>query len=244
MIKVSSAVQSDTAGESLKVVSYNIHRCIGTDGSYNPNRIVAILHSIKADLIGLQEVDSRLSAGTGMSQLDYLGAMLNSKIIAGPCIHEENGHYGNALLTRLPVIDFRLIDLSVRGREPRGALDVDVNFKGRILRVIVTHLGCRGFERRDQIRRLVSFIKNDPKRTTVIMGDFNEWTPMSRGIRTINSHFGMTAALASFPSRFPVFCLDRIWVLKAVEKPTFHIEKSTLSRIASDHLPIVAKFSI
>jgi len=229
---------------ALKVATYNVHRCIGVDGVYHPDRITVVLRALNADLIGLQEVDSRLPAGAGMSQLDYLATMLHAKAIAGPCIQEAHGHYGNALLTRLPVVDFRLIDLSVTGREPRGAIDVDVAVDGRVLRVIVTHLGCGAFERRRQIRRLLDYIGKARKKPTVVMGDFNEWAPLSRGLRTIHSHFGATSAQASFPSRFPIFSLDRIWLLGGSKRPVFQVHKSPLARIASDHLPVTAQIWI
>jgi endonuclease/exonuclease/phosphatase family metal-dependent hydrolase len=238
----SHAVQESE--RTFKVATYNVHRCIGADNVYNPDRISAVLRSLKADLVGLQEVDSRMPAGPGMYQLDYLAVRMHAKAICGPCIQNECSHYGNALLTRLPVIDFRLIDLSVPGREPRGAIDVDIDAGGRVLRVIVTHLGCRAFERRRQIKRLIEYIGKGRRRPTVVMGDFNEWAPFSRGIRAINSHFGTTSARASFPSRFPVFSLDRIWVLGASRRATFHVEKSPLARIASDHLPLVAGICI
>ncbi len=239
MIAAFPSVQEDIA-RSLKVASYNVHRCIGVDRRYDPDRTAAVLRTLKADLIGLQEVDSRVPAGAGMDQLDYLATMLKAKAIAGPCIKEENGHYGNALLTKLPVVEFRLIDLSVPGREPRGALDVDVNVSGRTLRVIVTHLGCRAFERRSQIKRLLAYLGKGRKRPTIIMGDFNEWSPLSRGIRMINSHLGLTSARPSFPSRLPVFSLDRIWVLEGTRTPDFQVNKTPLTRAASDHLPITA----
>lgn len=242
MIVGSPAVQQSE--RAFRVATYNVHRCIGTDNVYNPERISAVIRSLGADLVGLQEVDSRMPAGPGMYQLDYLAVRMRAKAICGPCIQNECSHYGNALLTRLPVIDFRLIDLSVPGREPRGAIDVDIDAGGRILRVIVTHLGCRAFERRRQIKRLIEYIGKERRRPTVIMGDFNEWTPLSRGIRAINSHFGTTSARASFPSRFPLFSLDRIWVLGGTGRPEFQVQKSPLARIASDHLPLTAKIYI
>src|SRR3974390_2462612 len=104
------------SGCILKAVSYNVHRCIGMDGLYNPDRIAAVLQAIDFDVIGLQEVDTRLPAGAGMMQLDYLAAKLKTKALAGPCIREDHGYYGNALLTRMPVVDFRLIDLCFPGR--------------------------------------------------------------------------------------------------------------------------------
>jgi len=227
-------------GCTLKVASYNIHRCIGTDGKYNPDRIAAVIRHLNPDLIGLQEVDDRVPAGGGMFQLKYLASRLNYRAIAGPCITGHNGHYGNALLTRLPIIDHRLIDLSVKGREPRGALDLDLVMGEHLLRVIVTHLGCRAFERRKQIVKLLGLIARGEKRPTVIMGDFNEWSRHGRGIRRINFHFGLTSDRPTFPSILPIFPLDRIWALGASKRPDFHIEKSPLTRAASDHLPVSA----
>ncbi len=242
---VAQKIQTQTvpltgAVSTVKVASYNIHRCLGTDRRYDPGRIAAVIRRLNADLIGLQEVDSRLPGGRGMVQLDYLASAMKCKAVPGPCIIDDDGHYGNALLTRLPVVGHRLIDLSVKGREPRGALDLDVILGSSLLRVIVTHLGCRSYERRKQIRKLLEHLEGNGKRRTVIMGDFNEWSLLGRGIRAINSQIGLTFARPTFPSFFPVFPLDRIWALEPSDKPVFRIEKSFLARTASDHLPITA----
>ncbi|MFB3925658.1 MAG: endonuclease/exonuclease/phosphatase family protein [Syntrophales bacterium] len=228
----------------FSVASYNIHRCIGIDGSYRPERITAVIHELRADLIGLQEVDSRLTAVSGMSQLDYIASMTRYKAIAGPCIRDDDGCYGNALLTRCPVMDFRLIDLSVPGFEPRGAIDVDLCMHGTPVRVIVTHLGRRAAERRIQIRHLLRIVRKDSSHLTIIMGDFNEWMPFSRALRIINSSFGATSARSTFPSIFPILALDRIWVLKSKSRPLFQVHGTPLSRIASDHLPLRAEIQL
>ena len=209
-VALGSLALQDNSKCTLSFASYNIHRCIGVDGRYDPDRIAGVIRSIEADVIGLQEVDSRLPAGAGMAQLDYLASILKFKSISGPCIREDHGCYGNALLTRWPVLDVRLIDLSVPGREPRGAVDADLQIEGSTIRVVVTHLGCRAAERRAQIRRLLHFINKDRKERTVIMGDFNEWSPLSRGLRAIHWHLGSTSAKGTFPSRFPVLRLDHL----------------------------------
>jgi len=238
-LPVVPSVAPQSLPSRISVASYNIHSCVGTDGRYSPDRITAVIREMRPDIIGLQEVDSRLAAG-GMLQLDYLAAMTRLKAVAGPCIKDERGCYGNALLTRFPVAGFRLIDLSIPGREPRGAMDLDLNVNGALLRTVITHLGCNAAERRMQIRRLLDVIGRGPTRPAIIMGDFNEWLPMSKSLKALNSRIGAASSRSTFPSRFPVFALDRIWVCNNGIKPMFSVHKTPLARVASDHLPVTA----
>jgi len=233
------AAAAEILPSRLSVASYNIHSCFGIDGRYSPERTAEVIRELQPDIIGLQEVDSRLAAER-MLQLDYLAARTRLKAVAGPCIRDKKGCYGNALLTKFPVVGVRLIDLSIPGREPRGAMDVDLNVNGALLRTVVTHLGCSAVERRHQIRRLLDRIDRRMERPALIMGDFNEWIPMSNSLKTIHSRVGAASSCRTFPSRFPVFALDRIWVCGNGARPEFSVHKTPLSRTASDHLPITA----
>lgn len=239
MISANAGIQHNKL-KRLKVVSYNIHRCFGTDRRYRPDRILAVLRYLNADLVGLQEVDCRLGAGKRKSQLGYLADLLKMESIDGPCIKYPNGYYGNALLSRYPVLNVRQIDLSVTGREPRNAIDADVDVLGKQLRVVVTHLGRRGWERHIQVERLLNeIIRRKIDGPTLMMGDFNEWSPLSRCLRSINSYFELKGG-ASYPSRFPVFSLDRICCMddSERERAPLRVIKSPLTRVASDHLPV------
>jgi endonuclease/exonuclease/phosphatase family metal-dependent hydrolase len=222
----------------VQVASYNIHRCVGLDGLCHPERIASVIKEVGADILGLQEVDSRVLSLDGINQVEYLARASGLNVVAGPTILGDNGHFGNALLTRFDISSVRHIDLSVPRREPRGALDVDLDCHGRIVRVIVTHLGPGIAERKKQVARLLDIITTKHERPTILVGDMNEWLPRARSLRSLRVSFTRSPSLRTFPSRLPVLPLDRIfvWPHEAFLKAKVHM--SRLARIASDHLPI------
>jgi endonuclease/exonuclease/phosphatase family metal-dependent hydrolase len=228
------------AAQRLCLASYNIHRCFGTDRKYLPERVVEVVQALDTDIIGLQEVDMRLLVD-GRTQLDFLATSLRMTAIAGANIQDHRGHFGNALLTRLPIQAVRRLDLSVRRFEPRGAIDVDLLFEGRVIRVVATHLGLNAAERRLQVRHLLHALESGPvPKAWIVLGDFNEWKPTGGALRALNRKFGSAPALRTFPSRFPLLPLDRIWVWPAPQQHQFRAYATPLSRVASDHLPLRA----
>jgi endonuclease/exonuclease/phosphatase family metal-dependent hydrolase len=224
----------------ISVLSYNIHECVGIDRKRDPSRIAKIINESGAHIVGLQEVHSDSSGADHMHQMNYLSAATGLHAIAGPAVERRNGHYGNVLLTRYEVLSVQTIDLSYRGREPRGAIDADIEIGGEAVRVIVTHLGLLPAERRFQVSKLLAALSEQRTRTVILMSDFNEWLPTGQSLRWIHTHLGKTALVRTFPSRFPVFALDRIWVSPAAALVDLCCMRTPLSRLASDHLPLKA----
>lgn len=228
----------------IVTASYNIHRCFGTDRKYLPERIVEVLRALDADVIALQEVDMRLLADD-RHQLEFLAAELGMTHIAGPNIQDHRGVFGNALLTRYPVRKVRLLDLSVRRFEPRGAIfaHLDVG-RGLDLLVVATHLGLNAAERRLQVRKLLHALAAEPgDGPVVLMGDCNEWKPNHGALRGLNRRFGQSMMPRTFPSRFPLLPLDRIWVSPNSGLRRAAVYATPLARVASDHLPLRAEIS-
>jgi endonuclease/exonuclease/phosphatase family metal-dependent hydrolase len=232
------------ATTEFNVASYNIHRCVGMDGKLNPERIVRVIKELNADVIGLQEIDSQFYRRDKHSQIDYLVEGTGLNVVIGPTLQRHDGHYGNALLTSHPILDVRRIDLSIRGKEPRGAIDADIDMGGTPVRVIVAHLGLGIRERRQQIRRLQEIFCAETNRFEVMLGDFNEWNPKGAPLCWIHDHFGKPPSKRTFPSFLPFLSLDRIWVrpLNSLIHMCTHV--SPLSRMASDHLPVTAKIDL
>src|ERR671922_2353833 len=115
--------------QQFSVLSYNIHECLGTDRRRDPSRIARILKESGAEVIGLQEVHSDLS-GEGeeeLHQMDYLAKSTGFQAVAGNALQRRNGDYGNVLLTNRRIVNIRKLDLSIQGREPRGAIDADLD---------------------------------------------------------------------------------------------------------------------
>lgn len=225
---------------SLSLASYNIHRCFGTDRKYLPERVADVIQALDSDVVALQEVDMRLLVD-GRPQLDFLAETLRMTAVPGANIQDHRGHFGNALLTRFPVHAVRRIDLSVRRFEPRGAIDVEVSAGVSRFRIIATHLGLNAAERRLQVRHLLHALDGGPHLPCIILGDFNEWKPTGGALRAINRRFGSAPSLRTFPSRFPLLPLDRIWVWPVPEIHRIHAYATPQARLASDHLPIRAE---
>jgi endonuclease/exonuclease/phosphatase family metal-dependent hydrolase len=228
----------------LKIASYNIHQCVGMDGKCDPHRIADVLREIGADVIGLQEVSSRPGERSDSQQLDYLARVLGLTALAGPTIIRHDSQYGNALLTSRRILAVREVDLTVYRREPRGALDVDLEVPGGTLRFIVTHLGLLPGERRIQVRRLLDILGTPAASAIVLCGDINEWFAVGRPLRWLHGRFGRSPTLPTFPAGFPLFALDRIWVRPRDTVVDWGVHRSPAARIASDHLPLKAEIEL
>lgn len=231
-------------GSGLSVATYNIHRCIGSDGRYDPGRIREVLHQLDADVIALQEVE-RFDDDPGL--LDYLCDGSDWKAIHGVTLKRDGGEYGNALLTRLPVKNLWRQELTYRQREPRGAIHARLRSGEHDVLVIATHLGLRPAERRHQARLLAKALEGREEVAVaspraILLGDFNEWWFTRRTLRHLQQTFMPVPAPSTWPSRRPVFALDRIW--STPDLPSVAVERvnTPLTRIASDHLPLRARF--
>jgi endonuclease/exonuclease/phosphatase family metal-dependent hydrolase len=222
----------------FSVLSYNIHECVGSDRQRNPARIAEVINRSEAQIIGLQEVHSDASGAEELHQMNYLAAATGLQAIPGPAVERRNGHYGNVLLTSYKVLAVHNLNLSYPGREPRGAIDAELEIGGAIVRVIVTHLGLRAPERRFQVRKLLLALSEPRAATVIILSDFNEWLPTGRSLRWIHTRLGKTALVRTFPAAFPLFALDRIWVSPAAALVKVSRVRTPLTRIASDHLPL------
>jgi len=224
-------------GKEIIVATYNIHLGIGRDGHFQPHRIAEVIRELKADVIALQEV---AMGAPGFNMLEYLRDACKLHAIAGPTLVTAQGDYGNAILTRFDATQVRRLDLSFPRREPRGALDVELDCDGRPLRLVATHLGLRPAERRAQIRHLLRAVEGAGSTPTVLIGDVNEWFLWGRPLRWLHGHFRRTPAPATFPSGAPFIALDRVWVKPRRALRRVAVHASALSRVASDHLPLTA----
>jgi endonuclease/exonuclease/phosphatase family metal-dependent hydrolase len=225
---------------SFSALSYNIHECVGLDRRRNGARIAQIIKASHADVIGLQEVHSDSNGRGEQHQMNYLAESTGLQAISGPCLERRNGHYGNVLLTRCKILNVHRLDLSIPGREPRGAIDADLEMGGEAIRVIVTHLGLRPSERRLQVRKLLTALSQERTRIVVLLSDINEWLPASGPLRWLEARLGKTRPMRTFPSFFPVLALDRIWVSPPSALVDLSILDTPLARVASDHLPLKA----
>ena len=230
---------------SLRLASYNIHGCMGWDRRVDKARIAAVIRELEADIVGLQEIRSSQGQSDG-GQFAYLAAATGLEAIAGPTLLRSDTPCGIALLTRFPVLAVRQHDLSVPGREPRGALDVDLQVGTIRVRVLNTHLGLRTWERREQVRRLLALLPARDDQLTVLMGDINAWLPFAWPMRRLRAEFGEFPAPRTFPSWLPIGALDRIWLRprEAVTAMQVDTHQNLRTRMASDHLPLLARLTL
>jgi endonuclease/exonuclease/phosphatase family metal-dependent hydrolase len=222
----------------LRIASYNIHCGVGIDGRFSENRILDVLREIDADVIALQEVESRAS---GIDMLAWLSRETGYHAIAGSTLVTADGSYGNGLLARCSVTRTRLLDLSFRRREPRGAISADLHCDGEGIRIVATHLGLRPAERREQVDQLLKLFRESPDDRAALMGDLNEWFLWGRPLRKLHSYFRETPALSTFPAMLPVFALDRMWTHPGQILADLRVHDTRTARRASDHLPLVGE---
>lgn len=230
---------------AVTVATYNIHTCVGHDGKYDPERVVGVIREIEPDVIGLQEVSARHRLSGVSDQFEYFeqATGLHHGTV-GLNIARERFLFGNSLLSRWPITDVRRHDLSLRGHEPRGAIDAIVAANGDRLRVIVTHFGVTPYERRLQTRRLAKALDARPPMPTVLLGDFNIWGPAWRVRRALSVCAPPNGAPRTYPARFPLLALDRIWTRPDPLLDYVRSHRTPLARAASDHLPVVAEITL
>lgn len=226
----------------FRIATYNIHQCVGRDGIQDIKRIAAVLNEINADIVALQEVTSQPQTSDDM--LAYLATAAAMAPIEGFTLTSAGTRYGNALLSKLPVSAVKLINISVRGREPRGVIQVGLNINRVTVALWATHLGLGIRERHRQINTLLQIIAAADADMSILLGDLNEWLPWNRPFRALHRCFPTTQSPATFPSRRPLLKLDRIWLRPAKRLTTLRAHSTKLSRVASDHLPLVADVAL
>jgi endonuclease/exonuclease/phosphatase family metal-dependent hydrolase len=234
---------------TIRLATYNIHRARGLDGRTRLERIAAVLASIDADVVALQEVVGASPLRPG--QAAELGAALGMGWVMAPTRHLRTALFGNVVLSRFPVRQHVQYDLTWKTCEHRGVQRVDVGVDEDTLHIYNVHLGTSLLERRHQAARLATLVHD--KRVTgpkIILGDFNEWA----------RHLGATDILAqrlqsvdlrkhlsrrrTYPGFFPVLHLDHIYFEGKVDVLRVSMPRDRMAKMASDHLPLVADLRI
>ena len=224
--------------------SYNIHKSVGMDRRRDPERIMAVLHEIDADIIALQEVDRRIGAReTTLSRKDIDDSPWRLVPVAKR--PRSVGWHGNALLVRRQYAIDNGEALDLPTLEPRGAACGELTVEDTLIRVIGTHLDLSGLKRRDQIRSLLGVVSRcERDLPTIVMGDFNQWGLATGAMREFVEGWQVLTPGRSYPSRRPVAALDRICTTRHWTCVQSHVHRTALSAVASDHLPVVATLAL
>lgn len=229
----------------MKVASYNIHKCKGTDRKVRPDRIVAVLREIGADCVALQEVDRRFGKRTGLLDPAAIHAETGLNLLVQSDVTDGHGWHGNALLVKGEPTHYRRYRLRLPGAEPRGAIVAELDLGEGQFRVIAAHLGLLRRSRLDQVGLLLREFLDLAPMPTVLLGDFNEWRRSRRSsLNLLAPHFAATTLIPSFPSRRPMLALDRILTWPDGLATGLGVHDTPLSRVASDHLPLTARVDV
>ena len=235
----------------IRIVTYNVHKCVGMDRRVRPDRIAAVLRETGGDIIALQEVLSIDGHGHELHQARFIAEELGMDYRIGENRRLRGGAYGNVVLSRRPMVETKNYDITWRGRERRGCLRVDLPLdERRKLHLFNIHLGTAFLERRFQGRKLLSdeILNNGAlEGPRVVLGDFNEWT---HGLcsRLLSTHFKSAdvryhlRSARTYPGILPLVHLDHIYYDDSLELKSLTLHRSRTALMASDHLPLVADF--
>jgi endonuclease/exonuclease/phosphatase family metal-dependent hydrolase len=239
---------TERATRTIRVATYNIHRCRGLDGRTRPDRTAEVLASLDADVLALQEVIGAGTAGGGHAE--ELGAALGMGWVMAPARHLRGHLFGNVVLSRFPMRQHAQYDLSWKTCEPRCVQRVDLDVDGKLLHLYNVHLGTAFLERRFQAQRLAAVVSDrrlaGPK---VVLGDFNEWmkglatTLLSERLQAIDLRRHLRRR-RTYPGLFPILHLDHIYHEGHVEVLKLELPRTRQTLIASDHLPLVAELKV
>ena len=255
-VTASETADAPPSSRRLRVMSYNVHSCIGMDGRLAPERIARVIARQAPDVIALQELDAGRARSDGRDQAAAIAALLGMTHRFHPALSVEREEYGDAILTRLPLIAHRSGALpgprARRGIEPRGALWVTLDVDGTPVQVLCTHLGLLPGERRVQVAELLSerwLAHPDCRGPTVLCGDLNAGegsAPLTRLRETlVDARRSVPGGgrRATFPSRRPTLAIDHVLLREVARVERVDVPRTELERLASDHLPLVVDLS-
>jgi endonuclease/exonuclease/phosphatase family metal-dependent hydrolase len=235
----------------LRALSYNIHKCIGgVDRRYDPTRIVEVIRKLDVDVAMLQEVDGGAARSNHDHQVDVLGEQLGLRYRTWfPNVDVRGGgQYGNAILSRYPLIESTNIDLTQRFKKRRSVLHGVIRVRhdeiDRTVHVYNMHLGLARYERK---RQLAMFLDSHPfthlhhETPVVVGGDLNDVYGGLDELLIPAGFRGTDRRPRTFPAWGPVRALDGIFVRGRVDFLGLARCDSELARRASDHRPLVAE---
>jgi endonuclease/exonuclease/phosphatase family metal-dependent hydrolase len=236
----------------IRVMTYNVHGCVGIDGRRSAERIAEVIAEHHPDVVALQEVDVGRARSERMHQPERIAEVLGIGCVFSMACEMDGGQYGNALLSRhsievvksacLPPFDV------VHGREPRGALLAIVRGPFGAVHVLNTHLGLDRSERAVQADALRGGDwLGDPscQSPVVVCGDLNArpGSPPYRRLRgeliDVQEAVPSLRPRQTWPALLPIFRLDHVFVSNDLEVDSFEVPSDRLTRVASDHLPVI-----
>jgi endonuclease/exonuclease/phosphatase family metal-dependent hydrolase len=221
---------------TVRVLTWNIHGALGRNRRFDLARVVDLIDRWDPQVVALQEVDSRRDK-TGENPFELLQRELGEHGIGAKSITTDDGDYGQMLISRWPLSETVIHDISYPEREPRRAIASMIATPHGPLRFVATHLGLSTHERRSQTKTLLD-IAGEGGATTVVAGDFNDWFWVGSVRGALSRVLPGCTRFRTFPSFLPLLRLDRVYCRpESALKQAF---TDPAARHISDHLPVIA----
>lgn len=240
--------------KSFRVMTYNVHGCVGMDGKLMPERIARVIARHDVDAICLQELDVQRKRSRGIDQAAFIAEKLQMKHYFHPSYCIEDEQYGNAILSRYPIRLLKMGSLPKLGSskqfEPRGVLWVELNLGSTNIQILNTHLSIWPRERLYQTRALLGDWIGDAwnKQPLLLCGDFNA-SPGSASYRLLNHKFKDAQKKLknhrpgkTWWSPHPITRIDHIFMNPYFDVVKITVPETVLECSASDHRPLIAEF--
>ncbi len=223
---------------TVRLMTWNVHGALGRNPRFDLARVVELIRGHDPDLLALQEIDSRRGGG---DPFEMIQRELGRHGVGAKTIVTADGEYGQMLVSRWPMQDAEIHDISFLEREPRRAIEAAIETPHGRLRVIATHLGLSLRERNLQLQSLLGLVRKSDG-VTALLGDFNDWI-WAGSVRNVLARVlpGRTRQ-RTFPSMFPLLRLDRIYCRPA--RALMSSFADPRARALSDHLPVIADLTI
>ncbi len=234
----------------MRLLSWNIHKGIGgRDRRYSLSRIIDCIEAENPDLVCLQEVDRLVRRSQFDDQPRLLARALRFHAVFQQNVPVGDGAYGNLVLTRWPVASRHRITLRHGRRKPRGAQLVLVDSPEGKLHLVHTHLGLAEQERRWQVERILGHMlfRSADRHPALVVGDFNDWRDTlapqltTFGFRQVTSP---VSRFRTFPAWLAIGSLDKAFVRGPIDVRHARVVRTSLAKVASDHLPLVVDFHL
>lgn len=228
---------------TLRLASYNVHKCVGLDRLRIPERVVEVVNALGADIVALQEVDRRLPPRPAALPRALIERETDFGILPFAPDGPSLGWHGQTILVRKGLSVTRIRRLVLPGLEPRGAVLAEIAQGAGSFRVVGVHLGLIRRYRSMQLAAIRAALSRREAMPTAILGDFNDWSARG-GATALGPGFRLHAPGLSYPAARPLSALDRIALGPGLHLTSAGVHGATPARVASDHLPIWADVRI
>lgn len=226
----------------LRVLTWNIQGGIGKGGRSDLGPVVGLIRRWEPDIVALQEVDSRRCAPGDVPAFTFITQQLGFHAVEAKTITaKDGGEYGQMLSSRWELARTEVHDISVPHREPRRAIEAEIDTPNGRVHVVASHFGLTFGERRKQAA-MVAALAARTSHPAIVLGDFNDWTRHGAVQKVMAETFPALTQHRTWPSFFPVLRLDRVFCRPAAALTESRTDPEGAR--FSDHLPIIADIKL